>query len=76
MGGLLLFSAAWLTFWFAGVNPHQAWPAFAAIGTAAVLWMLRTWVESSHRFLLPPVTWAIAAFFGYTTRMCHGARVP
>ena len=76
MGGLLLFSAAWLTFWFAGVNPHQAWPAFAAIGTAAVLWMLRTWVESSHRFLLPPVTWAIAAFFGYAAWRCHGARVP
>jgi O-antigen ligase len=76
VGGLLLFSVAWLTFWFAGVNARQAWPAFAAIGAAGALWMLRTWVESSHRFLLPPVTWAIAAFFGYAAWRCHDARVP
>lgn len=76
VGGLLLFSVAWLTFWFAGVNPRQSWAGFAAIGLAGVVWMLRTWVESSHRFLLPPVTWAIAVFFGYAAWRCHDARVP
>lgn len=76
VGGLLLFASAWLTFWFAGVNPRQSWPAFAAIGLAGVIWMLRMWVESSHRFLLPPVTWAVAVFFGYAAWRCHDAPVP
>ncbi len=76
VGGLLLFAAAWLTFWFAGVNPRQAWPGFAAVGLAALIWMLRTWVESSHRFLLPPVTWTVVLFFGYAAWRCHDARVP
>lgn len=76
VGGLLLFSVAWLTFWFAGVNPRQAWLGFGAIGVAGVIWMLRIWVESSHRFLLPPVTWAVMAFFGYAAWRCHDARVP
>jgi O-antigen ligase len=76
VGGLLLFATAWLTFWFAGVNPRQSWPAFTAVGLAGTIWVLRIWVESSHRFLLPPVTWAIAVFFGYAAWRCHDAPVP
>ena len=76
VGGLLLFSVAWLTFWFAGVNPREAGVAYAAIGAAAALWLVRTWIEPSNRFLLPPVTWAVVAFFLYAAWRCHGAPVP
>jgi len=76
VGGLLLFAVAWLTFWFAGVNPREAGVAYAAIGAAAALWLVRTWIEPSNRFLLPPVTWAVVAFFLYAAWRCHGAPVP
>jgi len=76
VGGLLLFAVAWLTFWFAGVNPRESGVAFAAIGVAAVLWGVRIWAEPSHRFLLPPVTWAVAAFFLYAAWRSHRAPVP
>lgn len=54
VGGLLLFSVAWLTFWFAGVNPREAGVGLGAIGLAGALWAIRIWAEPSHRFLLPP----------------------
>ena len=76
VGGLLLFTMAWLTFWFAGVNPSEAVVGYAAIGLAAVVWVVRTWAEPSHRFLLPPVTWAVVAFFLYAAWRCHSAPVP
>jgi len=76
VGGLLLFSVAWLTFWFAGVNPRESGVGFAAIGAAWIVWTLRMWVEPTHRFLLPPVTWAVAIFFGYAAWSCHSASVP
>lgn len=76
VGGLLLFAVAWLTFWFAGVNPRESVVAFAAIGLASVAWILRIWVEPSHRFLLPPVAWSVAAFFLYAAWRCHAAPVP
>ncbi len=76
VGGLLLFSVAWLTFWFAGVNPREAGVGLGAIGLAGALWAIRIWAEPSHRFLLPPVTWAVAAFFGYAAWRCHSAPVP
>ena len=76
VGGLLLFTVAWLTFWFAGVNPREAGIGFAAIGLAWVVWTLRIWVEPSHRFLLPPVTWAVAIFFCYAAWRTHQATVP
>ena len=76
VGGLLLFAVAWLTFWFAGVNPREAGLAYAAIGMAAVVWIVRTWIEPSNRFLLPPVTWAVVAFFLYAAWRCHGSPVP
>ena len=76
VGGLLLFTVAWLTFWFAGVNPREAGIGFAAIGLAWVVWTLRIWVEPSHRFLLPPVTWTVAIFFCYAAWRTHQATVP
>jgi O-antigen ligase len=34
------------------------------------------WVEPSHRFLLPPVTWTVAIFFCYAAWRTHQAAVP
>jgi hypothetical protein len=76
VGGLLIFSVAWLTFWFAGVNPRESGIGFAAIGMAWIVWTLRIWVEPTHRFLMPPVTWAVAIFFVYAAWKCHSASVP
>ncbi len=46
------------------------------IGLAAVLWLVRLWINPSHRFLLHPVLIPVAGFLAYAAWRTAHAEVP
>jgi O-antigen ligase len=62
ISALILCGIAVEAFFFGGVhNPEFA--GFA--GLAFMLWLVRLWVNPSHRFFLHPMLWPMVAFWGY-----------
>jgi hypothetical protein len=62
---LIFLSIGIGAFFFGGVRPSELAVMTGCIGLAALLWIIRVWLNPSHRFLMHPVLVPIIGFVGY-----------
>lgn len=72
---LVLGGIAYGALLFGGVRATELAVMTGLVGAAAVLWVLRLWVVSSHRLLLHPVLLPLLGFIGYAVWRAAGADV-
>lgn len=74
--GLVLAAIALAAIFFGGARNSEFALAAGVIGAAALIWLLRFWVNPSHRFLLHPAVWPVLGFVGYAAWRTAQAEVP
>ena len=74
--GLVLAAIALAAIFFGGARNSEFALVAGVIGAALLTWLVRFWVNPSHRFLLHPAVWPVLGFVGYAAWRTANAEVP
>lgn len=74
--GLVLATIAVAAIFFGGARNSEFAVVAGMMAAALLVWLVRFWVNPSHRFLLHPAVWPVLGFVGYAIWRTTHAEVP
>lgn len=74
--GLVLVTLAVAAILFGGARNSEFALVAGMIGASVLLWLVRFWVNPSHRFLLHPAVWPVLGFIGYAAWRANHSEIP
>lgn len=74
--GLVLATLAVAAILFGGARNSEFALVAGMTGATVLLWLVRFWVNPSHRFLLHPAVWPVLGFIGYAAWRTAHAEIP